>query len=159
MYWIDFIYKCMFGYLWKNKITILGIFCIKRVVCMLYSSDCWVWMIVLCSKCLLTKIQLSSVFMLQRWLLVIEYLTFGCWWVFIILNNWRFLQWYIFGQSQPMDNKFLFLNSEFIAEDGNEKFWQFLETVRELTVYKQGGKLNSMLVFNILSCAVFDFES
>ncbi|XP_068864420.1 UDP-glucose:glycoprotein glucosyltransferase 2 isoform X6 [Aphelocoma coerulescens] len=28
--------------------------------------------------------------------------------------------------------------SEFIAEDGNEKFWQFLETVRELTVYKQG---------------------
>lgn len=45
-----------------------------------------------------------------------------------------------------MDNSFLFLNSEFIAEDGNEKFWQFLETVRELTVYKQGGKLNSMLV-------------
>lgn len=44
-----------------------------------------------------------------------------------------------------MDNSFLFLNSEFIAEDGNEKFWQFLETVRELTVYKQGGKLNSML--------------
>ncbi|XP_030090804.1 UDP-glucose:glycoprotein glucosyltransferase 2 isoform X4 [Serinus canaria] len=28
--------------------------------------------------------------------------------------------------------------SEFIAEDGNEKFWQFLETVRELTVYKKG---------------------
>ncbi|XP_072217611.1 UDP-glucose:glycoprotein glucosyltransferase 2 isoform X2 [Excalfactoria chinensis] len=28
--------------------------------------------------------------------------------------------------------------SEFIAEDGNEKFWQFLETVRELTIYKQG---------------------
>jgi len=45
-----------------------------------------------------------------------------------------------------MDNSFLFFNSEFIAEDGNEKFWQFLETVRELTVYKQGGKLNSMLV-------------
>uniref|UniRef100_A0A8V0XQS2 UDP-glucose glycoprotein glucosyltransferase 2 n=1 Tax=Gallus gallus TaxID=9031 RepID=A0A8V0XQS2_CHICK len=33
---------------------------------------------------------------------------------------------------------FYFLNSEFIAEDGNEKFWQFLETVRELTIYKQG---------------------
>lgn len=45
-----------------------------------------------------------------------------------------------------MHNWFLFLNSEFIAEDGNEKFWQFLETVRELTVYKQGGELNSMLV-------------
>uniref|UniRef100_A0A7M4FLB6 UDP-glucose glycoprotein glucosyltransferase 2 n=1 Tax=Crocodylus porosus TaxID=8502 RepID=A0A7M4FLB6_CROPO len=28
--------------------------------------------------------------------------------------------------------------SEFIAEEGNEKFWQFLETVRELTIYKQG---------------------
>uniref|UniRef100_A0A8D0H3B0 UGGT thioredoxin-like domain-containing protein n=1 Tax=Sphenodon punctatus TaxID=8508 RepID=A0A8D0H3B0_SPHPU len=28
--------------------------------------------------------------------------------------------------------------SEFIAEEGNEKFWQFLETVRELTIYKHG---------------------
>nr|XP_033804904.1 UDP-glucose:glycoprotein glucosyltransferase 2 isoform X2 [Geotrypetes seraphini] len=28
--------------------------------------------------------------------------------------------------------------SEFIAEEGNEKFWQFLDTVRELTVYKEG---------------------
>ncbi|XP_038243099.1 UDP-glucose:glycoprotein glucosyltransferase 2 isoform X1 [Dermochelys coriacea] len=27
--------------------------------------------------------------------------------------------------------------SEFIAEEDNEKFWQFLETVRELTIYKQ----------------------
>ncbi|XP_067392935.1 UDP-glucose:glycoprotein glucosyltransferase 2 [Emydura macquarii macquarii] len=27
--------------------------------------------------------------------------------------------------------------SEFIAEEGNEKFWQFLETVQELTIYKQ----------------------
>uniref|UniRef100_A0A8C0GSJ8 UDP-glucose ceramide glucosyltransferase-like 1 n=1 Tax=Chelonoidis abingdonii TaxID=106734 RepID=A0A8C0GSJ8_CHEAB len=27
--------------------------------------------------------------------------------------------------------------SEFIAEEGNEKFWQFLETVRELTIYKK----------------------
>ncbi|KAM6293155.1 UDP-glucose:glycoprotein glucosyltransferase 2 isoform 3-T6 [Porphyrio hochstetteri] len=33
--------------------------------------------------------------------------------------------------------------SEFIAEDGNEKFWQFLETVRELTVYKQGDSEHS----------------
>ncbi|XP_010142078.1 PREDICTED: UDP-glucose:glycoprotein glucosyltransferase 2-like, partial [Buceros rhinoceros silvestris] len=32
---------------------------------------------------------------------------------------------------------------EFIAEDGNEKFWQFLETVRELTVYKQGDSEHS----------------
>ncbi|XP_029460576.1 UDP-glucose:glycoprotein glucosyltransferase 2 isoform X2 [Rhinatrema bivittatum] len=28
--------------------------------------------------------------------------------------------------------------SEFIAEEGNEKFWQFLDTVRELTIYKEG---------------------
>ncbi|KAI6078726.1 UDP-glucose:glycoprotein glucosyltransferase 2 [Aix galericulata] len=33
--------------------------------------------------------------------------------------------------------------SEFIAEDGNEKFWQFLETVRELTIYKQGDSEHS----------------
>uniref|UniRef100_A0A8B9FMA5 UDP-glucose ceramide glucosyltransferase-like 1 n=1 Tax=Amazona collaria TaxID=241587 RepID=A0A8B9FMA5_9PSIT len=46
-------------------------------------------------------------------------------------------------KEQPMDNSFLFLNSEFIAEDGNEKFWQFLETVRELTVYKQGDSEHS----------------
>uniref|UniRef100_A0A8B9T8Q0 UDP-glucose ceramide glucosyltransferase-like 1 n=1 Tax=Anas platyrhynchos TaxID=8839 RepID=A0A8B9T8Q0_ANAPL len=38
---------------------------------------------------------------------------------------------------------FYFLNSEFIAEDGNEKFWQFLETVRELTIYKQGDSEHS----------------
>lgn len=29
--------------------------------------------------------------------------------------------------------------SEFIGEDGNEKFWQFVDTVKELTVYKHGG--------------------
>lgn len=57
-----------------------------------------------------------------------------------------------------MDNSFLFLNSEFIAEDGNEKFWQFLETVRELTVYKQGGKLKKHASFNILSCTAFNFK-
>ncbi|XP_061486068.1 UDP-glucose:glycoprotein glucosyltransferase 2 isoform X2 [Rhineura floridana] len=28
--------------------------------------------------------------------------------------------------------------SEFIAEEGNEQFWQFLETVKELTWYKKG---------------------
>lgn len=33
------------------------------------------------------------------------------------------------------------LCSEFIGEDGNEKFWQFVDTVKELTVYKQGGML------------------
>lgn len=31
--------------------------------------------------------------------------------------------------------------SEFIGEDGNEKFWQFVDTVKELTVYKRGGML------------------
>uniref|UniRef100_A0A8C5BTF4 UDP-glucose glycoprotein glucosyltransferase 2 n=1 Tax=Gadus morhua TaxID=8049 RepID=A0A8C5BTF4_GADMO len=30
-------------------------------------------------------------------------------------------------------------HSEFVAEDGNEKFWQFVDTVKELTVYKNGG--------------------
>uniref|UniRef100_A0A670YRM3 UDP-glucose glycoprotein glucosyltransferase 2 n=1 Tax=Pseudonaja textilis TaxID=8673 RepID=A0A670YRM3_PSETE len=29
-------------------------------------------------------------------------------------------------------------NSEFIAEESNEKFWQFLETVKELTIYQKG---------------------
>ncbi|XP_032082255.1 UDP-glucose:glycoprotein glucosyltransferase 2 isoform X2 [Thamnophis elegans] len=28
--------------------------------------------------------------------------------------------------------------SEFIAEESNEKFWQFLETVKELTIYQKG---------------------
>lgn len=27
-----------------------------------------------------------------------------------------------------------------MAEESNEKFWQFVETVRELAVYKQTGK-------------------
>uniref|UniRef100_A0A3Q4GS36 UDP-glucose ceramide glucosyltransferase-like 1 n=1 Tax=Neolamprologus brichardi TaxID=32507 RepID=A0A3Q4GS36_NEOBR len=30
------------------------------------------------------------------------------------------------------------LETEFIGEDGNEKFWQFVDTVKELTVYKHG---------------------
>uniref|UniRef100_A0A671VZC3 UDP-glucose glycoprotein glucosyltransferase 2 n=1 Tax=Sparus aurata TaxID=8175 RepID=A0A671VZC3_SPAAU len=33
--------------------------------------------------------------------------------------------------------------SEFIGEDGNEKFWQFVDTVKELTVYKQGESVRS----------------
>lgn len=40
-----------------------------------------------------------------------------------------------------MTLSFLFLTSEFIAEGGNEKFWEFVDTVKELTVYKQGGTL------------------
>lgn len=31
------------------------------------------------------------------------------------------------------------LCSEFIGENGDEKFWQFVNTVKELTVYKHGG--------------------
>ncbi|KAJ8252912.1 hypothetical protein GJAV_G00206940 [Gymnothorax javanicus] len=33
--------------------------------------------------------------------------------------------------------------SEFIAEDGEEKFWPFVETVKELTVYKNGESIRS----------------
>lgn len=39
------------------------------------------------------------------------------------------------------------LCSEFIGEDGNEKFWQFVDTVKELTVYKHGGMLFLMAFF------------
>ncbi|KAJ4933097.1 hypothetical protein JOQ06_029934, partial [Pogonophryne albipinna] len=38
---------------------------------------------------------------------------------------------------------FLLETSEFIAEDRNEKFWQFVDTVKELTVYKQGESVRS----------------
>lgn len=38
---------------------------------------------------------------------------------------------------------FLLEASEFIGEDGNEKFWQFVDTVKELTVYKQGESVRS----------------
>uniref|UniRef100_A0A8C5FI82 UDP-glucose ceramide glucosyltransferase-like 1 n=1 Tax=Gadus morhua TaxID=8049 RepID=A0A8C5FI82_GADMO len=34
-------------------------------------------------------------------------------------------------------------HSEFVAEDGNEKFWQFVDTVKELTVYKNGESVRS----------------
>ncbi|XP_061082580.1 UDP-glucose:glycoprotein glucosyltransferase 2 isoform X1 [Conger conger] len=33
--------------------------------------------------------------------------------------------------------------SEFIAEDGEDKFWQFVDTVKELTVYKNGESIRS----------------
>ncbi|XP_069558740.1 UDP-glucose:glycoprotein glucosyltransferase 2 [Brachyistius frenatus] len=38
---------------------------------------------------------------------------------------------------------FLLETSEFIGEDGNEKFWHFVDTVKELTVYKQGESVRS----------------
>ncbi|XP_061827435.1 UDP-glucose:glycoprotein glucosyltransferase 2 isoform X3 [Nerophis lumbriciformis] len=38
---------------------------------------------------------------------------------------------------------FLLETSEFIGEDNNEKFWQFVDTVKELTVYKQGESVRS----------------
>ncbi|KAA8588101.1 hypothetical protein FQN60_001295 [Etheostoma spectabile] len=38
---------------------------------------------------------------------------------------------------------FLLETSEFIGEDGNERFWQFVDTVKELTVYKQGESVRS----------------
>uniref|UniRef100_A0AAX7T743 UDP-glucose ceramide glucosyltransferase-like 1 n=1 Tax=Astatotilapia calliptera TaxID=8154 RepID=A0AAX7T743_ASTCA len=37
----------------------------------------------------------------------------------------------------------IFMCSEFIGEDGNEKFWQFVDTVKELTVYKHGESVRS----------------
>ncbi|KAM9851238.1 UDP-glucose:glycoprotein glucosyltransferase 2 [Aulostomus maculatus] len=38
---------------------------------------------------------------------------------------------------------FLLETSEFIGEDGNDRFWQFVDTVKELTVYKQGESVRS----------------
>lgn len=38
---------------------------------------------------------------------------------------------------------FLLETCEFIGEDGNDKFWQFVDTVKELTVYKQGESVRS----------------
>ncbi|KAG7503243.1 hypothetical protein JOB18_034256 [Solea senegalensis] len=38
---------------------------------------------------------------------------------------------------------FLLETSEFIGEDGNEHFWQFVDTVKELKVYKQGESVRS----------------
>uniref|UniRef100_A0A672JT15 UDP-glucose ceramide glucosyltransferase-like 1 n=1 Tax=Salarias fasciatus TaxID=181472 RepID=A0A672JT15_SALFA len=49
------------------------------------------------------------------------------------------------GQSGIEDEwiKRLFKTSTFIAEDRNEKFWQFVDTVKELTVYKHGESVRS----------------
>ncbi|KAL0963881.1 hypothetical protein UPYG_G00314810 [Umbra pygmaea] len=38
---------------------------------------------------------------------------------------------------------FLLETSEFIAEDGNDKFWHFVDTVKELTIYKNGESVRS----------------
>uniref|UniRef100_A0AAV2JWN7 UDP-glucose ceramide glucosyltransferase-like 1 n=1 Tax=Knipowitschia caucasica TaxID=637954 RepID=A0AAV2JWN7_KNICA len=43
---------------------------------------------------------------------------------------------------------FLLETCEFVGEDGNEKFWQFVDTVKELTVYKQGESVRSY--FNLI---------
>lgn len=41
-----------------------------------------------------------------------------------------------------------FLNcSEFVGEDGSDKFWQFVDTVKELSVYKQGGTSSETNIF------------
>lgn len=34
-----------------------------------------------------------------------------------------------------------YLCSEFIGEDGEDKFWRFVDTVKEITVYKNGGEV------------------
>ncbi|XP_015244179.1 PREDICTED: UDP-glucose:glycoprotein glucosyltransferase 2-like isoform X1 [Cyprinodon variegatus] len=50
---------------------------------------------------------------------------------------------------------FLLEASEFIAEDGNEKFWHFVDTVKELTVYKQGESVRSYYNLIIKKAAQF----
>uniref|UniRef100_A0A8D0C769 UDP-glucose ceramide glucosyltransferase-like 1 n=1 Tax=Scleropages formosus TaxID=113540 RepID=A0A8D0C769_SCLFO len=50
---------------------------------------------------------------------------------------------------------FLLETSEFIAEDGNEKFWQFVDTVKELTVYKNGESVRSYYNLIIKKAAQF----
>uniref|UniRef100_UPI0037E7011A UDP-glucose:glycoprotein glucosyltransferase 2 n=1 Tax=Semicossyphus pulcher TaxID=241346 RepID=UPI0037E7011A len=50
---------------------------------------------------------------------------------------------------------FLLETSEFIGEDGNEKFWQFVDTVKELTVYKQGESVRSYYNLIIKKAAQF----
>nr|XP_060625468.1 UDP-glucose:glycoprotein glucosyltransferase 2 isoform X2 [Anolis sagrei ordinatus] len=47
--------------------------------------------------------------------------------------------------------------SEFIAEESNEQFWQFLETVKELTVYKKGVSEHSY--YNLILKKVGQFLS
>ncbi|KAL4635767.1 UDP-glucose:glycoprotein glucosyltransferase 2 [Arapaima gigas] len=50
---------------------------------------------------------------------------------------------------------FLLETSEFIAEDGNEKFWQFVDTVKELTVYKNGESVRSYYNLIVKKAAQF----
>ncbi|KAM4731815.1 UDP-glucose:glycoprotein glucosyltransferase 2 [Anableps anableps] len=50
---------------------------------------------------------------------------------------------------------FLLETSEFIGEDGNEKFWHFVDTVKELTVYKQGESVRSYYNLIIKKAAQF----
>uniref|UniRef100_A0A3P9N2B0 UDP-glucose ceramide glucosyltransferase-like 1 n=1 Tax=Poecilia reticulata TaxID=8081 RepID=A0A3P9N2B0_POERE len=50
---------------------------------------------------------------------------------------------------------FLLETSEFIAEDGSEKFWNFVDTVKELTVYKQGESVRSYYNLIIKKAAQF----
>ncbi|XP_035995136.1 UDP-glucose:glycoprotein glucosyltransferase 2 isoform X2 [Fundulus heteroclitus] len=50
---------------------------------------------------------------------------------------------------------YLLETSEFIGEDGNEKFWHFVDTVKELTVYKQGETVRSYYNLIIKKAAQF----
>lgn len=50
---------------------------------------------------------------------------------------------------------FLLLTSEFIAESGNEKFWEFVDTVKELTVYKHGGMFIIQKYISFQLCLFF----
>ncbi|MEQ2242127.1 UDP-glucose:glycoprotein glucosyltransferase 2, partial [Ilyodon furcidens] len=50
---------------------------------------------------------------------------------------------------------FLLETSEFIGEDGDEKFWHFVDTVKELTVYKQGESVRSYYNLIIKKAAQF----
>ncbi|KAK2904985.1 hypothetical protein Q8A67_006784 [Cirrhinus molitorella] len=45
--------------------------------------------------------------------------------------------------------------SEFIREDGEEKFWQFVDTVKELTVYKNGESVRSYYDLTIKKAGQF----
>ncbi|XP_055734580.1 UDP-glucose:glycoprotein glucosyltransferase 2 isoform X2 [Salvelinus fontinalis] len=69
-------------------------------------------------------------------------------WSSLLLLNVQYVQSASKGVSASLKAKwsmtpFLLETSEFIAEDGNEKFWDFVETVKELTVYKNGESVRS----------------
>uniref|UniRef100_A0A671W1M8 UDP-glucose ceramide glucosyltransferase-like 1 n=1 Tax=Sparus aurata TaxID=8175 RepID=A0A671W1M8_SPAAU len=55
---------------------------------------------------------------------------------YILPENKKMITWCVV-------RKWLLRYIEFIGEDGNEKFWQFVDTVKELTVYKQGESVRS----------------